>query len=208
MTYGLLKRRVLEMLDQHSVAGETISPAYNNQSDYEQRIPGLVNAALVEIRGQYPRRAVAELSGGTRRGHLTEYALPQNFKSLCTGGVYAGSERTPTNEYRLFGANHILVPGDGRTYFVEYWRKPESLTIDENNPKDKTEIDEDDDAIEAAVAYAAAWLTLNDDSFNHTALKNLYEDKLIRMAPPVTAEYRAAGYGDAAVWYDCDCGVW
>lgn len=202
MTYGLLKRRVLELLDQYSVAGETIPPDYNNQSDYESRIPGLLNSALVEIRGQYPRRAVAELSGGVRRGFLTEYSLPRNFKSLCTGGVYVGGERTPTNEYQLFGDSHILVPGD-RKYYVEYWRKPESLVT---SPSDETELDEDDDALEAAIAYAAAWLTLNDDSFNHTALKNLYEDKLIRMAPPVTAEYRAAGYGDAMLW--CDVGVY
>ncbi|MBR3569281.1 MAG: hypothetical protein IKN96_00560 [Oscillibacter sp.] len=47
--YAEIKRFTLELIDRHSVAGETVSPAYNNQSDYIGRIPNLINAALTQI---------------------------------------------------------------------------------------------------------------------------------------------------------------
>lgn len=47
--YGDIKRFTLELIDQYSAAGETVSPAYNNQADYIGRIPNLINAALTQI---------------------------------------------------------------------------------------------------------------------------------------------------------------
>ena len=49
MTYGEIKRFVLELIDRSTMAGETVSPAYNGQSDYIRRIPNLINAALSQI---------------------------------------------------------------------------------------------------------------------------------------------------------------
>lgn len=49
MTYSEIKRNVLELIDRYSVAGEPVSLAYNNQSDYIQRIPNLINGALTQI---------------------------------------------------------------------------------------------------------------------------------------------------------------
>ena len=49
MNYGEIKRFTLELIDRYSVAGETVSPAYNGQSDYIRRIPNLINSALAQI---------------------------------------------------------------------------------------------------------------------------------------------------------------
>lgn len=203
MTYQEIQRRVLEYLNQYSIAGETISPAYNGQSDMLQRIPGLLNAAFVEIYGAYPKRATIQLSGGqSHGGHTLLYSLPRNCKSICTGGIYRGPDIEPTNDYRLFGRSGIIVPDDGLIHWVEYWQKPEQIAI---NPSDDYELEEDIEVIEAACVYAASWLAMWDDAFDHTALKNLYEDKLERMRPPLTAEIRVVNGGELPVW---DEGVW
>ena len=49
MTYAEIKRFTLELIDRSTVAGEAVSPAYNGQSDYIQRIPNLINSALAQI---------------------------------------------------------------------------------------------------------------------------------------------------------------
>lgn len=50
MTYAEIKRFTLELINRQSIAGETVSPAYNGQSDIIRRIPNLINAALTQIR--------------------------------------------------------------------------------------------------------------------------------------------------------------
>lgn len=210
MTYGQIKRKVLEYLNQFSVAGTEISPAYNNQSDYEHRIPNAINSALIDIRGLYPKRRAVQLNGGAKHGEWVLHTLPPDFKGICTGGVYVEPGLTPTTRFRLFGGNGILVPADGRTYWIEYFQTPEQLAAgasQSGDPDDDYEIAEDLDALEAACAYAASWLSLDDDQFNHTALQHLYEDKLERMKPPVTAEFQEIGADDCVCAWG-DMGAW
>ena len=45
MTYGELKRRVLQYIFSYTIAGDEIQLSYNNQADYVKLIPGLLNAA-------------------------------------------------------------------------------------------------------------------------------------------------------------------
>ncbi|MBQ9493612.1 MAG: hypothetical protein IJR54_07770 [Oscillibacter sp.] len=49
MTYAQIKRFTLELINRYSIAGEPVSPAYNQQADRIQRIPNLINAALKQI---------------------------------------------------------------------------------------------------------------------------------------------------------------
>ena len=49
MTYAQIRRFTLELINRQSVAGEAVSPAYNQQSDIISRIPNLINSALSQI---------------------------------------------------------------------------------------------------------------------------------------------------------------
>ena len=49
VTYGELKRRVLELIFSYSIAGSVIPETYNNQADYIAMIPGLVNNGQMDI---------------------------------------------------------------------------------------------------------------------------------------------------------------
>lgn len=196
MQYGVIKRKVLEYLDRYSVAGVAVSPAYNNQSDTMHRIPGLVNAAIAEIRdlNAFPKRRVAKLSGRPQ-GKFLLCTLPKDCRQLCTGGVRRGEDLTHTNDYQLFGDNNILVPDDGADYWVEYFQTPETLPVGitaSGDPPDTYEFEEDANAIEAACVYAASWIAIGDDAFDHTALNNLYAAKMELMRQRVTAEVRNA----------------
>ena len=50
MLYSEIKRAVLSHINQYSIAGGQVSLTYNNQADYVNRIPQLINEALVNIR--------------------------------------------------------------------------------------------------------------------------------------------------------------
>lgn len=196
MNYGEIKRKVLEYLNQYSIGGAIVPDEYNNQDDYIHRIPALINSAILEIRGKWPRKHVAQLSGGYVQGRYVLHSLPSDYKGLCTGGVFVGVERQRTNDYRLFGDNSILVPDDGEPHFVEYYQTPEQIHLtasQENDPPDSYDFNETPEAIDAACVYAASWIALNEDAFDHTALNNLFESKLERMAPRPTAEVRQIG---------------
>ena len=49
MTYAQIRRFTLELINRQSIAGEAVSPAYNQQSDIISRIPNLINTGLSQI---------------------------------------------------------------------------------------------------------------------------------------------------------------
>ncbi len=190
MQYRNIKRAVLELIDGYSVAGETVSPAYNNQSDALQRIPGLVNQALLDIRtGPAPERGVCRLEDGERLPNgWIRHALPGDFWRLCSGGVRKLSDDGPqrTNEYQLLGQRALLTPEGG--YLAEYYRYPEQLPDD---PPDGYECGETAEVLRLACLYAAACLMRTEDEFAYTTLYNEYESRLSRLTPAVVAEVGA-----------------
>lgn len=190
MEYRNIKRAVLELMDQYSVAGETVSPAYNNQSDTLRRIPGLINQAFVDIRtGPAPERNVCRLENGQRlENGWREHTLPGDFWRLCSGGVrkVSADALTPDNNYQLLGERTILTPEGA--YMVEYYHYPEQLPDD---PADEYDCAETPDTIRAACLYAAACLMRGEDEFAYTTLWNEYESRLSRLTPALTAETRS-----------------
>ncbi|MBQ9493796.1 MAG: hypothetical protein IJR54_08710 [Oscillibacter sp.] len=188
--YGDLKRRVLELINRYSVAGETISPAYNNQSDDILRIPGLINDALLRIRTEAcPRVVTCSFSHdfGQRYGDRKAYILPDAFRGIKTGGVYrdTGSRFEPFGDYRLLGERMILFPDDGATYVVEYYRAPECLP---ENPADGYDMSEEPEALTAACYYAAAMLIADRNEYRHTTLYNEFLRRMEGMVRQPTAE--------------------
>ena len=49
MTYGTLKKRVMQLIFSYSVAGSEIPDTYNNQADYLAMIPSLVNDVEMDV---------------------------------------------------------------------------------------------------------------------------------------------------------------
>ncbi len=185
MTYEEVRRMVLELANQYSIAGEPISPAYNNQSDDLHKIPSLLNQAIMDIRtGVKPLRSVCELGREDAPGWAE---LPEDFWRLVSGGVRkvdGGGAPRPCNRCQISGGRRIwLSPGH---YLVEYERYPEQLPV---NPADTYTLEEDPEVLQAAAFFAAAHLVRTDDAFSFAALQNEYERRLSRMVPRVTAEF-------------------
>ncbi|MBR3569845.1 MAG: hypothetical protein IKN96_03450 [Oscillibacter sp.] len=190
MQYRTVKRAVLELIDRHSVAGEEISPAYNNQSDALRRIPGLVNQALLDIRtGPAPERSVCRLDGGERLPDgRRRHALPGDFWRLCSGGVrkLCADGARPANDYELWGERAIVTP-EG-SYSAEYYHYPALLPDD---PTDEYECGETAEVLRLACLYAAACLMRTEDEFAYATLYEEYETRLNRLTPAVVAEVGA-----------------
>lgn len=189
MLYSEIKRETLSHLNQYSIAGTQIAPSYNNQADYLNRIPLLINEALVNIRTLVkPDPVVYELSEGEEYGGLMRYSLPDDFWSLKTGGVSVIREGRfhKTNNYKLQGKKYILVPADQvGSYTVEYYKYPELLPA---RPADNFELEEDIEVIQTATYYAAATLVLHDDPTTYSLLYNDYESRMSRISPGVRVE--------------------
>lgn len=191
MKYADIKREVLGHINQYTMAGSQIAPSYNNQADDLNRIPVLINEALVNIRTLVkPIPVVLPLTDGEPYGGMVRYALPEDFWSLRTGGVteIRDGQFRRTNQYRLQGQKYILVPEDrAGSYTVEYYRYPEQLPLD-NTLTDEYELEEDPEVIQTATYYAAANLVMLDNEFAYASLYNDYESRLGRISPGLTAE--------------------
>lgn len=187
--YGDIKRKVLELMNRYSVAGETISPAYNNQSDYLQRIPGLINDAILRIRTEAaPLVSSCRLGGGPKGEGMRAYALPEGCRGVKTGGVYriANGDYSPAADYRLLGNSSILLPADGAEYEIEYYfQNPDSLR---SGQTDFDTLTEDPEVVTAACYYAAAMLLMDDNEFGYAALYNEFQSRMDGMRPLPTAE--------------------
>lgn len=188
MLYSEIKRETLGHINRYSVAGTPIAASYNNQADYLNRIPHLINEALVNIRTLCkPDAVVYQLESGQPYGDLIRHKLPDDFWSLKTGGVSVirNGRFEKTNEYRLMGKDFILVPKGAGDYTVEYYKYPEQLPV---NPDDNQDLAEDLEVIQAATYYAAAYLVLQEDEFAYTSLYNDYESRLSRISRGITCE--------------------
>ena len=119
MLYSEIKRETLGHINQYTMAGSPVAASYNNQADYLNRIPLLINEGVMNVRTLVkPEPVVYQLIGGEPYGDLIRYQLPDNFWSLKTGGVSVirNGRFEKTNDYRLQGKDFILTPNNGDTY--------------------------------------------------------------------------------------------
>lgn len=188
MLYSEIKRATLSHLNQYSIAGTQIAASYNNQADYLNRIPLLINEGLVNVRTLVkPDPVLFQLEEGELVGDLVRYKLPENCWSLKSGSVSViqNGRFCKTNNYRLQGNDYILVPEDAGSYTVEYYKYPELLPA---SPAEDYDLEEDIEVIHAATYYAAANLVLHDDPTTYSLLYNDYESRMSRISPGVRAE--------------------
>lgn len=208
MKYADIKHEVLSHINQYTMAGTPVAASYNNQADYLNRIPVLMNEGLVNICTLVkPIPVILPLTDGENYGGMVRYRLPDDFWTLRTGGVTVirDGQFRHTNNYRLQGRKYILIPaGTEGDYSVEYYRYPHQLPTG-SALTDDFELDEDLEVIQAATYYAAANLVMQEDEFAYASLYNDYESRLGRLTPGTVVE--VGPVEDAYGFCDWGCGV-
>ena len=183
MTYGELKKRVLELIFSSSVAGSDIPATYNNQADYIAMIPGLVNSAQMDIATSVKRiRAKKALNQctHTHSGGKYFYDFPPDCWLPFTGGMYMefAGRYERFFAYR-FVADKIELPCEApEGLYLEYWRFPAMINV---NTPDSTELDNTPDVHQCLVYFAAANLLVYDDAYRFTVFMNEYKERMSRL---------------------------
>ena len=193
MNYGQVKDQVLKLLNQYTRAGVPVADTYNNQQDYIERIPGLVNDAMMEI-ATTVRKIPAVLTLASLPqvvvGEQARYELPEDFYQFVSGGVVTTTtgELLHTNCYATQGRKTLLVPKEeAGNYAISYYRYPTLLS---DKPDDKDELDNEPETHHAIPFYVASFLVSHDDAFLCSLFSNKYADKLANMFAGITAEVR------------------
>lgn len=212
MTYGELKRRVLQLIFSYSIAGDPIELSYNNQADYVKQIPGLLNSVQTEVYQLKKYRDSISVSRLDKVEYAGEdmYILPDDCLHVIPGLICPGRDRDGYpfgryNNYRIFGGDKLLLPkGVAEKYnmILEYEKR--GVPVPENVP-DSYVLKNPDEVNELFPWFIAAWCVIYDDAFRYSALYNEYETKLGRLQPnPTYVEYSSVDdvYGfDGGVMY-------
>lgn len=218
MTYDEVKKQVLRLLNQYKIAdnpGQTASyqvtpETYNNQGLYTDRIPGLVNDAIMEISTTVRKiEKTVQLSTAwspndvENLGNSYSFKMPGDFFAYKSGDNWLLVDGRPMS-HQLFtelgvlrtagrttaGSHFITLPKrlvDNHEVYMTYYCYP---TLLPDSPTGSTTLDSSlpTEVLRAIPYYAAGMLALHDDPFLASNLMNAYEDKLSKMAPPPSAE--------------------
>ena len=197
MTFEQVQNQVLKLLNQYSVAGTLVAPAYNNQQDYLNRVASLANDAVMEI-ATTARKIPATITlapfDGEDAGDWLRFELPNDFYQFKTGDTMLTTDDghlLHTNRYAIAGRKYLLVPKkeieEGSTYTITYYRYPKLLS---EKPNAADELDNEAETHFAVPFYVAAFLVIHDDSFLFATFYNKYEDKLAKMGAGLSVEAR------------------
>lgn len=198
MTFEQVQNQVLKLLNQYSVAGTLVAPAYNNQQDYLNRVASLANDAVMEI-ATTARKIPATLDlstlGSEDAGDWVRYELPEDFYQFKTGDTLLTTDDgrlLRTNRYTISGKKYLLVPKreieEGSSYTITYYRYPQLLG---DKPAPTDELDNAPETHYAVPFYVAAFLVIHDDSFLFASFYNKFEDKLAKMSAGLSVEARS-----------------
>lgn len=191
MNYKWARDFALELINQRSIAGSEIQATYNNQADYLQRIPKLLDDAQMYVATTSGKiRTITAINSLPRQnmGGWWLYQLPKDCWQVCSGGLIRtdGPVLQRYHRYHAVGDNGIAVPKelDGEL-MLEYYRYPALLG---SNPLDDTPLDNTVEAQMALPYYVAAHIVMHDDAFAYQALYNEFEAKLARLSEQLHTE--------------------
>lgn len=193
MTYKELCDRVLQLINQYSIAGTPVASSYNNQADYEARIPALANDGMdyIATTARRLRTTVHLTDGQDYSAHWNYYALPDDFYSPAHAGVLTESRDGSLYwdpRARYIGKTGILLPKNIRDPVVlEYYRYPVHIQSETALDDDQL-IDLPNEAAAALPYYIASHLVMADDAYIQATLYNEFENKLSRLGEPITTE--------------------
>lgn len=190
MTYKWIKDYVMQLINRYSLAGGILPETYNDQQDYLNRIPSLVDDAVMYIATAVRRiPACVKLSEleNLSLGDYVIYTLPQDCYQVKNDGILynkAGNiERT--GAVRFIGDTKIVLQNGLDGAILEYYRYPHLFN---GEADDDTEIDNTPDTHTAAAYYAAAHLMLDDNEFGYAALYNEFEAKIRKLREMIQTE--------------------
>ncbi len=193
MNYGQLKDFTLQLINRYSMAGGKIAESYNNQQDYINRIPALVNDALIYISSSYRRIPAQRLivpEEGEDYGEYLRFMLPEDCLTVRPGGMLRplGRDSRSFVSYMLQEPDMLLVSKQlTEPVVLEYYRRPQLL---EEKPADAQGLDAGPEVLMATAYYAAAHLVIQDDAFIYAALYKEFENKLARLIVQPQSEPR------------------
>lgn len=191
---------ILALINQYTRVGEAYALSYNNQVDYVNRIPFLINDGLVYIASsikRYPASTELAPDSGEDYGKWVRHILPEDYMFMRPGGLRVleapehsewGRYKEYMQDYRLVEPDYILIPKKFTgTCLLEYFRRPQLLPA---SPADTAGVDAPLDVQMALCYYAASHLVLYDDAFAYASLYNEFENHVARLRENVTTEIR------------------
>ena len=190
MTYGWVKNYALQLINRYSLSGNILPSHYNDQQDYLNRIPALVDDAVMYIATTVrPIPDCIKLSelAGEELGEYMVYEPPAGLYKFKSGGIVCAADggMRRFNAANILGNGKIIIPRELESGILEYYRYPHALS---DPPADSEELDNTPDTHTAVPYYVAAHLMLDDNEFGYTALYNEFEAKLERLELPQQAE--------------------
>lgn len=195
MKYGEFKSFVLGLINQAQARGVELDEYYNDQADYLQRIPGLYNAAMLELASEAVTLVgvMEPTQSSTVRSPegFVAVAVPDDFIAMTGDGipVVRGGQMTRIKGYYMVGADTVMIRSDlVENGVLEYRRRPERLPMAPAEIDADKQLDGTEEMQNAAAYYVAAMLVLQDDAFAYSALRNEYDDKLSEMKKRLRAE--------------------
>ena len=196
MNYGEIRDASLKLIRQYTIAGTPYVPSYNNQQDYLNEIPFLVNDCLIYIATsvrKIPAQVTFDPAQGEDYGDYYRFALPEDLLEIRSGGLLVPNadlrrgERRVWTQYVMQEPDYILIPKTlEKPAVLDYYRRPQLLSFSDT-PADETRIDAPLNVQIAIPYYVAAHLVMEDDSFRYASFMNEFENKMARLpAAPYT----------------------
>lgn len=192
MNYGEIRDASLQLINQYTIAGSVYSPSYNNQQDYLNKIPFLINDCLMYIAStvhRYPSQVTLDPAKGEEYGNYLRFTFPDDLLEMIPGGLLVPTadkrrgESSIWTRYKVEPPDHILLPRNlDKPVVLPYYRRPQLLPFS-GVPADDTVIDAPVQVQMAIPYYVAAHLVMEDDSFRYASLYNEFANKMDRLVP-------------------------
>lgn len=191
MTYGEARDKTLQLINSYSLGGRVIESSYNEQQDYLNRIPGLLNDAMMfiamnirPIQAQEP----LDYKYSERVGGMYRFDLPTDFYEIDTAGLLVVSDCAAyrCTSYTMASDDSILVPWLDGDVLLLYHRLPALLP---DKPADNVKLSGEKAVQYVLPYYAAAQLLLQDDAYAYTQLYNEWTTRVAQLRPAPHPEY-------------------
>lgn len=209
MDYAWARDFTLELINQYSIAGDKVAMSYNNQSDYLNRIPKLLDDAQTLVATTARRiRVTAPLEGldSVLQGQWRVCTLPEDCWQMSGAGLirFAGQALQRFHKYHMIGDRQFALPEEMKgELWLEYFRYPKLLGA---SPRDNAELDNTTEVQMALPYYAASHLVMYDNAFAYSALYNEWEGKLERLYElPQTELNVVEDVYDETEWRGLEC---